>query len=128
MSHLPKVSVIIPSYNRARQLKATLSSVFAQTLPPFEVFLVDDGSTDDTAEVLTAFKREFADWGHRLRNIHQENQGKSVALNRGLQDAGGDWIAFNDSDDLWHKEKLSLQFDALRQFPDCGGCFSDADL
>lgn len=120
-----KVSVLVPTYNRSAFLKGTLESVFEQTVSVHEVLLVDDGSTDETARVVEALLVEHSDWKGRLRYVHQDNRGKSVALNVGLQLATGDWIAFNDSDDQWLPQKLELQFRALGQYPEAGACFTD---
>lgn len=122
---LPKVSVVVPTYNRSRFLESTLGSIFRQTVPVHEVLLVDDGSTDNTASTIRALLVEHPDWKGRLRYFQQDNQGKSVATNAGLQVATGDWIAFNDSDDRWLPEKLELQFKALGQHEEAGACFTD---
>jgi glycosyltransferase involved in cell wall biosynthesis len=124
----PKVSVIIPTYNRAGFLPATLRSILTQSLTIHELFLVDDGSTDDTAATVADFLAENANWRNTIKYLRQENSGKSVALNLALQKVTGDWIAFDDSDDIWHKDKLLLQFEALNRFPHCGACFTDARL
>jgi len=126
MSTSPNVTVLIPTYNRASFLEGTLGSVFGQTVPVHEVILVDDGCTDDTSNVVKSLLTEHPEWEERLHYVRQENQGKSVALNKGLERVAGDWIAFNDSDDRWLPEKLEWQFRALEQFPDCGACFTDA--
>jgi glycosyltransferase involved in cell wall biosynthesis len=102
--------------------------VFAQTVPPFEVLLVDDGSTDDTHSVVQRLLAEHQDWVGRLRYVRQENQGKSAALNTALPLAGGEWIAFNDSDDRWLPEKLERQLAALDRFPECLACFTETSL
>ncbi len=86
------VSVVIPTFNRARVISRALESVFLQTRPPDEILLVDDGSTDDTAAQVRA---EFP--GVRL--IEQENRGVSAARNAGIRAATGTWIALLDSDD-----------------------------
>jgi glycosyltransferase involved in cell wall biosynthesis len=98
----PTVSVIIPCYNGARFLRETLGSVLAQTHPVCEVIVVDDGSTDDSAAVAESF-------GPPVRVIRQANQGESVARNRGLDEAQGEWIAFLDADDVWLPEKTERQ-------------------
>ena len=126
MTRPRSVSVVIPTYNRASFLTRTLDSVFSQTVPVEEVWLVDDGSTDDTARLVESLVRERRDWAERLRYQYQENQGKSVALNRALRQARGEWIAFDDSDDYWLPEKLEWQFRALEEFPDCRACFTNA--
>jgi GT2 family glycosyltransferase len=107
----PSVSVIIPTYNRASSLPATISSVVRQTLPPVEVIVVDDGSTDDTEEVCAALPAA-------VRYIRQENAGVSAARNRGIREATAEWIAFVDSDDTWHPAKLEVQLAALAANPE----------
>jgi len=119
----PTVSVVIPTYNRAAQIPHAIESVLSQTIPHVEVIVVDDGSSDGTGPML----REL--YGDRIRYFAQVNQGVSVARNKGIAEATGQWIAFLDSDDLWEKEKLEWQFKALEQFaPECGGCYTDARL
>jgi glycosyltransferase involved in cell wall biosynthesis len=125
--HNVRVSVLIPTFNRAQFMKPMLTSIFAQTVEVHEVILVDDGSTDSTAQAVAEFMAEHPNWSSRLVYLRQENRGKSSALNLALSKVSADaqWIAFNDSDDLWHAEKLELQFQALASFPDCGACFTD---
>jgi glycosyltransferase involved in cell wall biosynthesis len=122
----PRVSVIVPTYNRATFLERTIESIFAQSVTVDEVLLVDDGSTDETRAMVERLRAAHLEWTGRCQYLWQEHQGKSVALNTGLQIATGDWIAFNDSDDLWRPEKLELQFRALGQFESAGACFTDA--
>jgi len=119
----PKVSVIIPTYNRAAMVRAAIESLLAQTFSDLEVIVVDDGSSDDTGKVLgDAF-------GDRIRYYAQSNQGVSVARNKGIAEARAEWIAFVDQDDLWEKEKLEWQFKALERFgPQCGACYTDTRL
>ncbi|HEY9155212.1 MAG TPA: glycosyltransferase [Opitutaceae bacterium] len=121
-----EISVIIPTFNRAAFLPATLQSIFSQTLPVREVLLVDDGSTDETPAVVEAWQAKYPSLQPRFRYLRQENQGKSVALNKALQLVTGAWVAYNDSDDLWLPEKLALQASVLLQFPIAGACFTDA--
>ncbi len=102
MNASPSISIIIPCYNGAKYLRETLDSVVAQTLPALEVLVVDDGSTDDSAAIAESF-------GPPVRVIRQPNQGESVARNRGIDEAKGEWVAFLDADDLWRPEKLAVQ-------------------
>jgi glycosyltransferase involved in cell wall biosynthesis len=119
----PKVSVVIPTYNRADKVIKTIDSVLAQTFTDREVIVVDDGSSDGTGKVLQGV------YGDRIRYYFQTNQGVSAARNKGIAEARGEWIAFLDSDDLWEREKLDLQFKALERFgPQCGGCYTDVQL
>lgn len=109
----PPVSVIIPTYNRAKQLPGAIDSVLAQTHPSFELIVVDDGSTDETPRLL----REYGD--DRLRYIRQDNQGPSAARNRGIGAARHDLLAFLDSDDRFAPEKLAVQVAAMEESSDC---------
>lgn len=120
------VTVIVPTFNRAHLLTRTLTSLFAQTIRVDQVILVDDGSTDDTANRVNALIDEHPEWAERFLFLRQENQGKSVALNLALAESSGSWISFNDSDDRWKVDKLQRQFEALVAFPDCGACFTDS--
>ncbi|HBC34103.1 MAG TPA: glycosyl transferase [Marinobacter adhaerens] len=103
------VSVITPTYNRARFLPAAVASVLSQTFGDFELIIVDDGSEDNTPDVLKPF---FAD--RRVRYVYQENQGQSHARNLALKQATGDFIAFLDSDDVWAPDKLEKQLAVFR--------------
>jgi glycosyltransferase involved in cell wall biosynthesis len=100
MEALPRVSVVIPTFNRASLLREALDSVFAQTFTDYEVIVVDDGSTDGTPQMIERYNG-------RLRYIWQENRGPAEARNRGIAEARGEWIAFLDSDDMWHADKLA---------------------
>ena len=104
--HVGKVSVIIPSYNRADLVGQTIENMLRQTLPPHEVIVVDDGSTDASVEVIRAF-------GGRVTLIEQANGGPGSARNTGLAVATGDFIQFMDSDDLASLNKLAVQARAL---------------
>jgi GT2 family glycosyltransferase len=97
-----RVSVIIPTYNRAWCLSEAIDSVLAQTFQDMELIVVDDGSTDDTDTIL-------AGYGGQARLLRQTNQGVSAARNHGMRYARGDLLAFLDSDDLWHPDKLLRQ-------------------
>lgn len=100
------VSVVIPAYNAEPFLRDALGSVLRQTLPPLEILVIDDGSRDDTGRVATSVEG--------VRCIRQTNAGVSVARNRGIQEARGDFVALLDADDVWAPEKLSVQLEALR--------------
>src|SRR5690242_14976762 len=103
MGQQPSVSVIIPTYNRARFVGEAVASALAQTLPPLEVIVVDDGSTDDTADVVARLNDP------RVVYLRQENAGPATARNTGVEAARGDLIALLDSDDRWLPRKLELQ-------------------
>lgn len=107
MSEYPAVSVVIPLYNKGPHIARALNSVLAQTFQDFEVIVVDDGSTDDGAEVV----RKFDD--PRIRLIHQENQGVSAARNVGVEASRGELVAFLDADDEWLPRHLEI-IDELR--------------
>lgn len=109
----PTVSVVIPAYNYGRFLGQAIDSVLAQTFPVSEVIVVDDGSTDGTSKVL-------AHYGDCIRAICQENQGVSMAANRGAELASGDLLAFLDADDVWLPRKLELQVERFLAEPDLG--------
>jgi hypothetical protein len=102
-----RVSVIIPAYNAARSLPRTIDSVLAQTFPPAEIIVVDDGSADDTAAVAEAY-------GDRVRVIRKANGGPASARNLGAREASGEWLALLDADDQWLSNKLERQLPYTR--------------
>jgi glycosyltransferase involved in cell wall biosynthesis len=108
-----KVSAIVPAFNGERFLEQALRSAVGQSMPPAEVIVVDDGSTDRSAEIAEGF-------GDPVRCIRQENAGVAGARNRGLSAATGELIAFLDHDDLWPEGKLEAQVTALRANPEVG--------
>lgn len=95
-----RVSVVVPTYNASRRLKLTIDSVLAQTVPPLETIIVDDGSTDDTRQVC-------ANFGGTISYLAVANGGQQRARNLGVERATGEWIAFLDHDDLWHPAYLA---------------------
>lgn len=98
-----RVSCIIPAYNRAQTIKYCLDSVIGQTFQAYDIIVIDDCSTDNTAEIVN---RHFAG----IRYIQMDkHSGAQAARNRGIREATGNWIAFHDSDDEWHTEKLEKQ-------------------
>lgn len=114
MAEMQTVSVIIPVYNGERFLAEALESVLGQTLPPDEVIVVDDGSTDGSAEIVAQIK---ATSPVPIQLIHQSNQGPAAARNTGLQHAAGSFIAFQDADDIWSAEKLATQVALFQRHP-----------
>ena len=114
----PLVSVIIPTYNRANLLCATVESVFKQTYRNIEIIVVDDGSTDHTTEAMEQY-------GDRIRYSRRPNAGVNAARNLGFKQARGEFLALLDSDDLWAPYKLDLQVRLLRLFTDVGFTFSN---
>jgi glycosyltransferase involved in cell wall biosynthesis len=114
-----KVSVIIPTYNRLPMLKEAVDSVLGQNFEDFELIVVDDGSTDETAE-------EIKRYGGRVKLLQiPQNRGVSVARNRGILQARGKYIAFLDSDDLWVKGKLKTQVAFMEDNPQYQLCYTD---
>lgn len=113
------VSVIIPTFNRAAFLREALDSVFAQTLQPFEVIVVDDGSTDNTEAVVRALQAVHSS----LQYLPQRNSGPAAARNAGMRAATGHWLAFLDSDDLWVSDKLERQLAYASGHPHIGMIF-----
>lgn len=98
----PLVSCIVPVFNGERYLTEALDSILAQQYEPLEIIVADDGSTDDTATIIRSY-------GDRVRALRQPKSGAPAARNLGLQAARGELIAFLDSDDLWHRDKLARQ-------------------
>jgi glycosyltransferase involved in cell wall biosynthesis len=114
----PLVSVIVTFHDQARFVAPTLDSVLAQTYPHMEVIVVDDGSTDDTRE-------RCARYGDRIQLIARPNGGGAAARNSGLAVARGAYIAHMDGDDLWHPDKVAVQVEAARRFPEAGMVVAD---
>lgn len=104
-----KVSVIIPTFNRARTIEKSVKSVLCQTYSNLEVIIVDDGSTDNTRELIESLNDS------RIKYIYQENAGACAARNRGVCNATGEYIAFHDSDDVWHKDKIEKQLECFEK-------------
>ena len=104
------ISVVIPAYNCERYITRSIDSVLAQTRPVDEIIIVDDGSSDNTGEVVKRY-------GGKVRYIRQENAGASVARNTGIEAATGDWIAFLDGDDEWLPDKIKHQTELLSRNP-----------
>ena len=118
MSHNPLVSVVIPAFNSADSIAATIASVLAQTYRPLEIIVVDDGSTDDTLAVAQAISPAARVW-------RQANAGPASARNRGIREARGELLAFLDADDGWLPEKLALQVPLLLERPEVGLVHTD---
>jgi glycosyltransferase involved in cell wall biosynthesis len=105
--HEPElVSVIIPTYNREAIVCRAIQSILNQSNQNFEIIVIDDGYSDNTAEIIPKY-------APRARYVYQENAGASAARNRCIQEAKGEWAAFLDSDDEWFPDKLKLQTDLL---------------
>jgi glycosyltransferase involved in cell wall biosynthesis len=113
-SQAPLVSVIIPAFNAAATLAETIASVSAQSWRHLEIFVIDDGSTDATPDVIAAAARHDP----RITAIHQTNQGVGAARNAGLARASGRYAAWLDADDLWHPHKIARQLDVFASAPE----------
>lgn len=109
------VSCVIPVYNGERFLSESLDSVLAQTHPPSEIIVVDDGSTDGTQAVV----EQYSD---KVTCTRQANAGAAAARNRGIAMASGQFVAFLDADDLWHEDKLARQLERFNALPTLGYC------
>jgi glycosyltransferase involved in cell wall biosynthesis len=120
VAETPEITVIIPAYNAERTVGIAVDSVLAQTFADFELLVIDDGSQDETADVVTA--RD----DRRVRCVRTENGGVSVARNRGLELAAGSYVAFLDADDAWQPTKLERQHLALTENPHVGLSFASA--
>ena len=117
---MPRVSVIIPTYNYGHFVTQTIDSVLQQTYRDFEIIVVDDGSTDDTAERLQSYIDR-----KQINYVYQKNLGLPGARNTGVRASQGSLIAFVDSDDLWAPKKLELQVPKFDQAPDVGVVFGN---
>jgi glycosyltransferase involved in cell wall biosynthesis len=115
----PLVSVVIAAYNMADYLPLAVQSVLAQTYQPVEVVVVDDGSTDHTAEAMAPLLGDS-----RVVYVKQKNGGQAVAKNRGIQESRARYVAFLDADDLWTADKLELQMPLLLKSPAVGVVYS----
>ena len=115
-----KVSVVIPSYNSARYVVTAVESVLAQTFRDYEILVVDDGSTDDTKEVLSKY-------GDSIRYLYKPNGGVSSARNYGIEKATGKYVALLDADDVWMPEKLAKQIAVLEADENIGLCYASTE-
>jgi len=125
MNSGPKVSIIIPTYNQSQYLEEAIESVLNQTYKNIEIIIVDDGSTDNTSEVVKSFD-------NKIIYIQQKNKGASGARNTGIKKANGQYIAFLDADDMWLKNKLEKQIEFIQNNPEIGllgtGCYQMIDM
>lgn len=117
------ISIIIPTYNRTEMLREAVGSVLAQDVfrseeQPFELFVIDDGSTVDTLRFLSEFEG-------KINYIYREHGGVSAARNHGLSLASGGLIAFLDSDDLWKPDKIRAQLSYMKTFPQAAACYTE---
>jgi len=116
---MPKVSVIIPTYNAANYLSETIESVLAQTYKDFEIIVIDDGSTDNTKEVVAPYL-------DRIMFLEVPNGGPAKARNRAIRESSGKYVAFLDADDIWYPDKLERQLTVFAENKHYSLVFSDA--
>ena len=119
MPDRPLISVIVATYNMAAYLPLAVQSVMGQTYVNFEILIVDDGSTDETRNVIHPYLED-----HRVRYLYQQNRGQASAKNHGVRESRGGYVAFLDADDLWAPEKLELQLPLFSQSGRIGVVFS----
>lgn len=119
MPVVPAISVIIPTYNCAGYLPEAIESVLAQTFKDYELIVVDDGSTDETGQVVQRY-------GDKVNYLCQENRGPGAAKNLGIHTSRGALIATLDADDMWRPEKLAIQYEYMSSHPEVGLVYSDA--
>jgi len=119
----PLVSIIIPTYNTARYLEEAVNSALGQTYKNKEIIVVDDGSTDNTREILDVYIRKGV-----IKYIYQKNKGLAGARNTGIMSARGEYVALLDADDLFKLDKVEKQLRYLNNCPDCDFCYCDVLL
>lgn len=119
LASIPMVSIILPTFNRARLLPNAINSVLAQTFENWELIIWDDGSVDDTKKVVGAYQDK------RIAYYYEVNRGKPYALNQAIRKALGEFIAFLDDDDQWVPTKLDLQLSVLNENPEVGLIFGN---
>jgi glycosyltransferase involved in cell wall biosynthesis len=113
----PLISIIMPTYNRAEYISEALDSIKRQTFKDYEIIVIDDGSTDNTKEIVETYKG--------IRYMYLDHGGIAWARNTAVKAARGKWLAFLDSDDLWVDDKLQKQVDYIKAHPDCRIVYSD---
>lgn len=111
-----KITVVIPTFNRSEFILRALKSVFNQSEIIDEIIVIDDGSTDETQDILQKFP---------IKYIYQENSGVSSARNRGIEEANNEWICFLDSDDIWHHKKIKEQIEFHKKNKDIFFSYTD---
>lgn len=115
---MSKVSVIVPTYNNAQYICQAIESILNQTYRNFEIIVVDDGSTDNTAKILAPYKS-------KIRYFYQHNQGPAVARSTGILNAKGQYLSFLDADDYWKPQNLEIKEKILQRDPSLGAVFSN---
>ena len=120
-----RISVVIPAYNAAWCIERALDSVLSQTQPATEIIVIDDGSQDNSAEIVAAYRVQHGD---KIRLIQKQNKGLSAARNTGIHAASCDYVAFLDADDYWLSGKLAAQSALFKQQPELAFCSTAADV
>ncbi len=115
------VTCIIPAFNREKYIAEAIDSVLDQTYGNIEIIVIDDGSTDNTSEIVKSFNS-------KVKYFYQPNSGASAARNSGILKAAGDFISFLDSDDLWEKNKISLQMECFKNNPGIDICLCNTKI
>jgi glycosyltransferase involved in cell wall biosynthesis len=118
------VSIVIPAYNSSQYLSETIESIFSQTFSDYEVLIIDDGSTDNTAEIATRYSQKDS----RIKLLSQKNQGAAIARNTGMLIAKGEYIAFLDADDQWLPNKLAVHLEHFNRCPNLGISFGRVEF
>ncbi|MDP8315492.1 MAG: glycosyltransferase [Candidatus Celaenobacter antarcticus] len=116
-----KVSVIIPAYNSAKFIREAVESVSNQTHKNLEIIIIDDGSTDDTKQIVQ-------NYNDRIKYFYQKNEGAAAARNLGITKSTGDYIAFLDADDIWEKYKIEKQLSIITRYPEYKFVYCDVDF
>jgi len=120
---MPKVSVIVTSYNHEKYLTQAIESILRQTFSDFELIVIDDFSKDGSTRIIS----EYAEKDNRIRCLfHKSNQGIARTLNEGMSTSGGEYIAYTSSDDMWEKERLEVGVGIMDRFPDVGVLYSES--
>lgn len=122
---MPQISVVIPVYNGESTIEETIASVLAQTFTDFELIIINDGSQDNTVEIIQKIITETAD--RRIKLYSYNNGGLAASRNRGITKAEGVYISFIDADDLWTTDKLTSQYQALQNHPEAAVAYSGTD-
>ncbi|MEW6169945.1 MAG: glycosyltransferase [Candidatus Omnitrophota bacterium] len=112
---LTKISVIIPTYNRENYLREAIDSVLEQTYQDFEIIIVDDGSSDNTKDLVASYILRYK---QKIRYFYQKNKGQSAAINIGIRESNGEYIAFLDSDDIWLPQKIEKYLQLFEENPE----------
>ncbi|MDA1021540.1 MAG: glycosyltransferase [Cyanobacteria bacterium] len=120
---MPRVSVVVPSYNRGDYISETIESILAQTFADFELIVIDDGSTDDTESIVKA----FADKDSRVKYFKQANSERAVARSYGMSLSEGEFVCLVDSDDTWYLHKLEKQVVVMDADPELACCYAAVD-